>query len=347
MLSPPTATATAGKAAAREKSGEALKVAVFEVRPQSFVETLSATGTLRAEESVELQAETAGKVVSISFQEGASVKKGALLVKLNDADLRANLDRYIYGRELAAARERRYATLLAQKMVTQQDYDTTLGEVNVQKANVDLYTAQIEKTEVRAPFDGVVGLRYVSMGTYVNAATRIATLQRLDRLKVDFAIPEKYSGRIRPGAPISFTVAGGLRRFTGRVYAIDPRIETGTRTLLLRALCDNPDGSLLPGAFANVTLPLEAVRDALLVPAEAVIPGLDEKNVYVVKEGVAQRRAVQTGARTAAMVHVIGGIQAGDRVITSGLQALREGQKVMALPANAAADPPVAAVDGR
>jgi membrane fusion protein (multidrug efflux system) len=138
-----------------------------------------------------------------------------------------------------------------------------------------------------------------------------------------------------------------LRRFTGRVYAIDPRIETGTRTLLLRALCDNPDGSLLPGAFANVTLPLEAVRDALLVPAEAVIPGLDEKNVYVVKEGVAQRRAVQTGARTAAMVHVIGGIQAGDRVITSGLQALREGQKVMALPANAAADPPVAAVDGR
>jgi membrane fusion protein, multidrug efflux system len=327
--------------AAREKSGEVLKVAVHEVQPQPFVETLSATGTLRAEEGVELQAETSGKVVRINFQEGAAVRRGALLVKLNDADLRASLDRYVYGRQLAEARERRYAALLAQKVVTQQDYDATLGELNVQKANVDLYAAQIEKTEIRAPFDGVVGLRYVSLGAYVNAATRIATLQRLEQLKIDFAIPEKYSGRVRAGAPIQFTVAGGLRHYSGRIFAIDPRIDTGTRTLLLRAVCDNPDGSLLPGAFANVTLPLEEIRDALLVPAEAVMPGLEEKNVYVMAGGVAQRRAVETGARTASSVHVLSGLSQGDKVITSGLQTLRQGQKVAVL------EPAAPAVAGR
>lgn len=328
------------QASRREKGSDVLQVAIHEVRPQAFVETLTATGSLRAEEGVELQAETSGKIQQITFREGAAVKKGELLVKLNDADLRASLDRYVYGRQLAEARERRYATLLGQKVVTQQDYDAVLGELNVQKANVDLYTAQIEKTEIRAPFDGVVGLRYVSTGAYVSAATRIATLQRLDHLKVDFSIPEKYSGRVRAGAPIRFSVAGGLRQFTGRVYAIDPRIDTGTRTILLRAVCDNTDGTLLPGAFANVTLPLEQITDALLVPAEAVIPGLEEKNVYVMNHGVAERRAVTTGARTAEQVHVLTGIRSGDQVITSGLQTLKQGQKVAPLV-------PMAAVAGR
>jgi membrane fusion protein (multidrug efflux system) len=314
-----------------EKGGESLQVATVAVQPQAFVETITSTGTLRAEEGVELQAETNGKVVAINFAEGAPVRKGALLVKLNDADLRANLDRYVYGRQLAEAREKRYSTLLAQHVVTQQDYDAVLGELNVQKANVDLYRAQIEKTEIRAPFDGVVGLRYVSSGAYVNAATRIATLQRIDKLKVDFAVPERYSGRVKVGGLINFSVAGGLRRFTGRVYAIDPRIDSGTRTILLRAVSDNVDGSLLPGAFANVTLPLDKVADALLVPAEAVIPGLDEKNVFVIKDGHAERRAVETGARTASEVHILSGLAAGDVVITSGLQNLRPGQAVTPL----------------
>jgi membrane fusion protein (multidrug efflux system) len=328
------------------KKDDSLAVAMMKVVPRPFVETISATGTLRAEEGVELQAETNGKVVAIDFVEGAAVRKGALLVKLNDADLRANLERYVYGRQLAEARERRYAALLAQHVVTQQDYDATLGDLNVQKANVDLYEAQIEKTEIRAPFDGVVGLRYVSMGAYVNAATRIATLQRLDKLKVDFAVPEKYSGRIRAGAPITFSVAGGLRRFDGRIYAIDPRIDAGTRTILLRAVSANSDGSLLPGAFANVQLELEQIHDALLVPAEAVIPGLDEKNVFVVREGSAERRAVEIGARTASEVHILAGIRAGDVVITSGLQNLRQGQHVVAIGSGSSTPKAVARVAG-
>lgn len=332
----PKAKAPSAEAGAHGKErGDALEVTTFIVEPRPFVETITSTGTLLAEEGVELQAETNGKVVGINFHEGTPVRRGDLLVKLNDADLRASLERYVYGTKLAESRERRYAALLAQHVVTQQDYDAALGDLNVQKANVDLYKAQIEKTEIRAPFDGVVGLRYVSNGAYVNAATRIATLQRLAKLKVDFAVPEKYSGRLKVGRDIEFSVAGGLRRFTGRIYAIDPRIDTGTRTILLRAVCDNTDGSLLPGAFANVNLALEQIPDALLVPAEAVIPGLEEKNVFVSRDGVAERRAVETGARTAAQVHIVNGLKPGDVVITSGLQNLRSGQLVIPMQARA------------
>jgi membrane fusion protein (multidrug efflux system) len=309
-----------------------LKVSTYLLKPRPFVETISSTGTLRAEEGVELQAETNGKVVKINFSEGAPVKQGALLVKLNDSDLRANVARFQEQQKIAELREQRYATLLARGVVSRQDYDNMASDVSVQKAQVELYRAQIEKTEIRAPFDGVVGLRYVSDGAYVNAATRIATLQRLDKLKIDFSIPEKYSGRVGVGGAISFTVAGGLRHFTARIFAIDPRIDAATRTLLLRAVADNTDRSLLPGAFANVSLDLEAVPDALLVPSEAVIPGTDAKNVFVMNLGVAERRAVEVGSRTATEVHVLSGLQPGDVVITSGLQQLRAGQAVAVLP---------------
>lgn len=322
----------------KKPGGAPLRVSTFVVVPTVFAETVSSTGSVRADEGVELQAETNGKVVSINFVEGAPVKQGTLLVKLNDADLRANLDRYNYSKELAEVRYRRYSKLLSQKAVTQDEYDTALSDVNVQQSFIDLYKAQIEKTEIRAPFDGVVGLRYVSTGAYVNASTRIATLQRLDRLKIDFAVPEKYSGRIKVGSDIVFSVAGGQKKFTGRIYALDPRIDSGTRTLLVRAVCPNNDGSLLPGAFANVSVQLEQVSDALLIPAEAVIPGLDEKNVFVMQDGIAQRRAVETGARTATQVHILSGLRAGDRVITSGLQQMRAGLAVVALGDKHAAD---------
>lgn len=322
--------ATAG--AGRERgAGNALRVASVVLQPRSFVETITSTGTLRAEEGVELQAETAGKIVSIAFREGSAVRKGALLVKLNDSDLRANVTRFEEQQKIAELREQRYATLLDKGVVTRQDYDNMASDVSVQRAQVELYKAQIEKTEIRAPFDGVVGLRYVSDGAYVNAATRIATLQRLDRLKIDFAIPEKYTGRVRAGNIIRFSVAGGLRQYTARIYAIDPRIDAATRTLLLRAVADNTDRSLLPGAFANVSLELDPLSGALLVPAEAVIPGIDEKNVFVMQDGVARRRAVEIGSRTATEVHVLSGLKGGERVITSGTQQLREGQSVAPL----------------
>lgn len=318
----------AGPGAGGRSAGGPLKVATFQVVPRVFSETITSTGTVRADEGVELQAEINGKVVGINFSEGSPVKKGDLLVKLNDSDLRANMDRYNYSKQLAEVRYNRVAKLLKQGVVTQDDYDSALNEMNVQQSFIELYKAEIAKTEIRAPFDGVVGLRYVSVGAYVTANTRIATLQRLDELKIDFAVPEKYSGRIKVGSPVSFTVAGGVNRYEGRIYAMDPRIDSATRTLLVRALYPNRDGSLLPGAFTNVLTQLEQLPDAVLIPSEAVIPGLTEKNVFVIKDGVAERRAVETGSRTESLVHIVSGLQPGDMVITSGLQQMRAGLPV-------------------
>ena len=330
--------ADAGKAAdaGKERKGKSdtprdrapLRVSAIVVKTTPFAESVTSTGTLIAEEGVELQAETNGKVVSIGFTEGAKVKKGDLLVRLNDADLIATAARAKYRKELAVLREKRIAQLLKQGVARQEEYDTALNELNIQDAEIELTEAQIAKTEIRAPFDGVVGLRYVSEGSFVNAATRIATLQRLDRLKVDFAIPEKYAGRVRVGAPIVFTVAGGERNFSGQIYAFDPRIDTATRTLVIRAVCPNPDGRLLPGAFASVQVILGQLKEAVLIPAVAVVPGLNEKNVFVVKDGKAERRAVETGTRLESTVHILSGLAAGETVITSGLQQLRAGQSV-------------------
>jgi membrane fusion protein, multidrug efflux system len=173
------ATTTHGGSAS---SNTPLRVSAHTVRSAKLAETLSATGTLLAEEGVELQAETNGKVIAIRFTEGARVRKGDLLVKLNDADLIATHARAKYRKQLAVLRERRIAQLLKQGVARQEEYDTALNELNVQDAEIDLTQAQIAKTEIRAPFDGVVGLRYVSEGSFVNAATRIATLQRLDSI---------------------------------------------------------------------------------------------------------------------------------------------------------------------
>ena len=310
-------------------AGNALAVSTFVVTPAPFAEKLQATGTLRADEAVELQAETTGKIVSINFTEGARVRAGDLLVKLNDADLRATLSRAQYRKQLAVLREKRIAQLLKQDVARQEEYDTALAELNVQDADIALTRAQIAMTEIRAPFDGIVGLRYVSDGAFITAATRVATLQRLDRLKIDFSLPEKYAGRIKPKSPVTFAVAGGERRFKGEIYAHDPRIDAATRTVLVRAWCENPGGRLLPGASASIEMVLAELDAAILVPSVAVIPGLNELTVYVVgKDHKAERRAVQAGTRLESTVHILSGLHKGDVVITSGLQQMRPGQLI-------------------
>jgi membrane fusion protein (multidrug efflux system) len=314
----------------KEGTAAPLHVTAYVVQPTRFAETITATGSLRAEESVELQAETNGKVVAINFTEGARVKKGTLLVKLNDADLVATRIRAMRRKELAVLKEHRLAELLKEGVARQEDYDTALNDVNVQNAEIELTEAMIAKTEVRAPFDGVVGLRYVSEGSFVNAQTRVATLQSLDNLKIDFSVPEKYASRLRVGMPISFAIAGIGRKFEGQVYAFDPRIDPATRTVFVRGKFRNEQDKLLPGAFANIELILDALQNALMVPAVAVIPGLNEKNVFIVSDGKAVRRPVETGTRTETTVHILSGLQLGDVVITSGLQQLRPGAPVVA-----------------
>jgi membrane fusion protein (multidrug efflux system) len=309
----------------------AVAVSMAVVVPAPLIETIASTGTLRAEEGVELQAETAGKIVAILFAEGARVRKNDLLVKLNDADLVATRSRARYRRELALLKEQRMAQLLKQGVARQEEYDMALSDLHVQDAEIALTEAQIAKTEIRAPFDGVVGLRYVSEGAYVTAASRVATLQRLDQLKVDFSVPEKYATRIRVGSRIQLTVAGAERPVAGAIYAIDPRIDAATRTVLIRAVCPNKEARLFPGAFASVSLELAKLDNAVLVPAIAVVPGLNAMTVFVVKEGKAQVRTVVTGTRLEDRVQILSGLAPGETIVTSGVLQLSPGQKVQPL----------------
>lgn len=328
----PQAAAAAATSPGPSRAAPALRVSTVELMPQRLAETITATGTLRADEAVELQPEINGKVVLAAFGEGTRVLRGDLLVKLNDSDLRAQLTRATYRRELAVLKERRLAQLLESGSVRQDEYDAAVSDLNVQRAEVALVEAMIAKTEIRAPFDGVVGLRFVSEGTFVTPTTKIATLQKLDRVKVDFAVPERYATRVRAGGKARFSVAGIDRRFEGEIYAIDPRVDPATRTLLLRAISENTDGRLVPGTFAGVEFTLTEVEGAILVPSVAIIPGVSERYVFVAEGGKAVRRTIEVGNRTETAVHVLSGVRAGERVITSGIQQLRNGLAISVSP---------------
>ncbi len=298
------------------------------VRPGTVTERIRTNGTLRADESVELTSEASGKITDIRFEEGARVQEGALLVQINDAELQAEKQRLKHNLQLARDRAERQKRLLAEGGVSQEEYDATVNEVEVLEAELKLVEARIEKTKIRAPFSGVVGLREVSEGAYVSPQTKISTLQRIDPIKVNFSVSEQYTSRVRPGQTITFTVRGQDRTIEGEVYAANPDVNTDTRTLQLRARAPNPDGLHRPGMFADVTVTLGTIDDAIVLPSFAVVPTLDGQRVFVVENGTAQPQNIAIGIRTDSTVQVTDGLSMQDTVITSSIQELRAGLPV-------------------
>ena len=305
-----------------------LKVEVHRVTPVEISERLATIGTVRANESVEIVSEISGKIAAIHFDEGARVAKGTLLLKIDDSELMAEKQRAVYRVELAERAEARQQQLLDDGVISSETYDVALGELNVLRAELQLMEAQQLKTEIRAPFEGVVGLRWVSPGSYLSSQTRIASLHDVDPVKLDFSVPERYSALMKIGDEITFTVEGSDRVFPGTVYAIEPSVDAASRSLRMRARCPNHDGLLLPGTFANVELAIRSVADALTVPAIAVIPELGGKKVFVFRDGRAEPRPVTTGIRNDSEVQVTSGLDAGDLVITSGILQLQPGLEV-------------------
>jgi membrane fusion protein (multidrug efflux system) len=308
-----------------------LSVYTHTVTPRLLKEKVTATGVVLADEAIELTAETSGRITSLNINEGARVAKGDLLVKINDAELQAERARARNQAELARVQADRQKQLLGSQGASQESYDVALNELRVREAEVKLIEARIQNTEIRAPFDGTVGLRQVSIGGYLTPNTRIATLQSTETLKIDFAIPERYMDRLEIGGTIAVTVAGLADAFNGSIYAIEPRIDEATRTLRLRARANNPGGRVIPGAFATVEIALREIPDAIVIPAGAIIPGLNEKNVFVLEDGKARPRKVETGLRLTSEILVLSGIKAGDIVITSGQLQLRPGMAVTAV----------------
>lgn len=305
-----------------------LPVNILPIQARILENRFRTTGTLLANEEVDLRAEISGKITKLNFDEGSEVKRGALLVKIFDADLQADLTRVNYQIKLAEDIEFRQRKLLERGGISQQEYDRALNELNVLKAQRTFIEAQIQRTEIRAPFDGRIGLKFVSEGSYITPTSAIASLQSIDPIKVEFAVPERYLSEVNVGDRIQFKVAGFRDAFEGTLYAIEPRISTETRTVSIRALASNKNMKLLPGAFAEIDYIFQEIPDALLIPSQALVPELKGQKVFVYKAGVVGEKPVEIGIRTEREVQIVQGLAVGDTVITSGILQVRPGMSV-------------------
>lgn len=309
---------------------EVLKAEARQVAAEPVRDVVRTIGTLAANESVTVVAELSRRLVAVSVSEGTAVAAGDVLFKLDDADLRAQLDELEVRRRLAARTAARQKALLDfdKKALSQQAFDQAQADLQAIEAQIAALRVTLAKTEIRAPFAGRAGLRRVSEGAWITPETPLITLQDTSRVKIDFTLPERYAGTVFVGQPFAFEVTGSGERVGGAVVAIEPAIDAGTRSLLVRGIADNPDERLMPGAFAAVELAIAQPRDGILVPAQAVVPSATGHAVYVLRDGRAALQEVQIGLRTRESVEIRQGVAAGDVVLTSNLLRLRHGVPV-------------------
>jgi len=319
----------AGKGAAGAKGGKGgggapgMAVEGIVVKTAAFDSNLEISGAIEANESVVLRSEVAGLVTGIFFKEGTNVSKGALLVKVNDRDIQAQLREAATKQSLSSTNENRAKQLLAKGAISQEEYDTSLADLKSLQAQAALIKAQLAKTSVIAPFSGKIGLRSISVGEYITPATVIANLLSTNPVKISFSVPEKYVGQIKINSEISFTTDASGKVYKGKVFAVEPGINQQTRTLQIKALAQNPSGELLPGSFAKIKLALSTLDNAILVPTQAIIPVLKGKVVYISKNGKATQVPVEAGTRTAESIVITSGLKVGDTVLTTGAMSLK------------------------
>ncbi len=318
-----------GKPAPAARSGgeRTIPVSVFIVEYDKIEEGIRALGTLLSNEEVEIASEVAGKVDKISFNEGQQLKKGELMVKINDDDLQSQLKRAHYQRNLLKERLERNRILLDKDAISREAFDVIETDYNMVEADIELLNVKIAKTDIRTPFEGQVGFRQISLGAYIQPGTPIARLIDNSKLKLQFSIPEKYFRDVRVGTPVEFTTQGSATIHRASVYAIDPKVDEMTRSITLRALYDNTGRSLLPGMYASIAIGQKR-GTTISIPTEAIVPEADHTSVWVVHDQRAVSVPVVTGTRTSSRVEILRGLEQGDSVIVSGLLQVRDGSKV-------------------
>lgn len=316
--------ATAG----RSGSQGPLIVDGFVVRPTSVSESVEVPGSLLPFEETVIRAEVGGRVVDLNIPEGTVVEKGTLLVKLFDKDLQAQLNKLKVQLKINEKTEERNRELLTISAISQQDYDLSTLDVENLKADIVSTQIAISKTEIRAPYRGTVGLRNISLGSYISPADIITTIRQVDQLKLDFSVPEKYAREIRKGYLVKFRIDGGAKTHIARVIATENSVDQSTRTLQIKAVVTERDPELVPGIFAKVNLQLGKDTSALVVPTQAVIPNIRNKQIIILRKDSAMFSVVETGIRDSSFVQILTGVQAGDTVITSGLMAIRPNGKI-------------------
>jgi membrane fusion protein (multidrug efflux system) len=306
-----------------------LNVSGFVITPTQLSEHINSSGTILPDEEVDLSFETSGKIVGINFSEGTRVKKGELLAKMNDRPLQAELLKLEAQKKLSQEKEFRERSLLDKDAISRESYDQVATDLQTLEADILLVQARIAETELRAPFDGIIGLRMLSEGSYATPSTKIVRLVKVKPLKIEFSIPERYAGEIKPGFPIEFKVDGRTETFKASVYAVDPKIDIKTRTIVVRALYPNTNEELKPGRFTSISMQLSKINNAIAIPTEALIPEMEGEKVFVYQAGKAASVKVTTGLRTASSIQILSGLKFGDTLLTTGILQLRQGLPVV------------------
>ncbi len=320
----PGASGTPGAAGIQAASVEVVKVSTA-----SMTRTITAVGSLRSDESITVRPEVAGRIAVIGFQEGQRVPKGATLVRLDPAINQAEVQQAEANLTLAKAKFERAVELQGRGFISGQAKDEAENNLKVAEAAVALAHARLAKTEIKAPFAGIIGLRVVSVGDYVKEGADVVNLEAIDPLKVDFRVPEVYLKQVTLGQPLEVTLdALPGKRYEGKVYAINPLVDAAGRSIVIRAQVRNQDTALRPGMFARVRLFTEARADALVLPEQALVPQGDEQYVFRVIDGKAVRTKVGVGQRRDTLVEVVTGLSLGDVVVSAGQLKLRDGVPV-------------------
>lgn len=298
------------------------------IRPGSLKEELEVTGSLVANQQVDIVSELTRKIVRVNIKEGNFVKAGTLLFQLDDEDLQAELEKYRQQEKLAVLNEERLRDLIKHEAVVQQDYDQAFTNLKVLQAQIAELQVMISKTRIKAPFDGQVGIIHVYPGAVVSVNTVLTHIEDNSVVKVEFSVPEKYSTIIIPGSVQQFTVASNTKQYTARVVARESKLDQNTRTLLVRAVAENPGRVLLAGQSARLSLSLHESGNALMVPSQALIPSSQGYSVFVARNNKAQITPVEIGQRGPYTVEVLKGLQAGDTVVLNNLLRLMPGAEV-------------------
>lgn len=305
-----------------------VKAEGFVVKPEVFEQEYKASGTLLANEEIEIHPEITGRVTKIHFTEGSYVRKGQTLVSLFDADILAEIQKLKKQKALQQKLMQRQKELVDIGGISRQDYETTQTGIATIDADIDVQEAELRRTKIVAPFDGIVGIRSISTGAIVSPTTTIALLRQVNPLKMDFSVPEQYHSYIKTGKSVFFTVTGIEGNKVGTIKTVDPGADMTTRTVKIRATVPNSNRELVAGSFAEVMIPFQSNNDALLIPSQAVIPTTREKKVALVKNGKAELVTVELGARTEDKVEIVKGLQNGDTVLTTGLMQVKQGMDV-------------------
>ena len=305
-----------------------LAVQGFVVTPTVLNSSIEVAGTLLPFEETEIHPEVAGKVVMLSIKEGAVVRKGTLIAKLFDGDLQAQLQKLNVQLQIADKTQQRQEELLKIGGISQQDYDLSLLSVSTIKADMQILQAAINKTRIRAPFDGKLGFKNISIGAYITPTTVITTIRQVNKLKLEFSVPEKYSTKVAVGNSVSFSTESSNKRYSAKIMATQSGITQETRSLMVHAIVENVDEGVTSGGFAKVNFDMGSNNEAIMVPTQSIIPEARDKKVILYHDGTASFVTVLTGTRDSSKVEILKGLAVGDTIVTTGLLQIKPGSKI-------------------